>query len=473
MELQVRIVVRNPPQSPFVANQQYRVVASIIDKHASVCTTKAGWSNFPAIAEGHPAGYLIWLHIHDDIHTIFVLQPVLQHLKLQGTYCAYDVRLSTGTGLLEQLDSPLLGQLLYTLDKLLTLHGVLGLDTGKFLWREYREVLIFELVGHIAEGITYTEDTWVKKAYNISWISLIHDLPVLGQELLWLGQLDGLATATVVYTHAPLKLAGANTDKGQPVPMGRVHVSLNLENKSRKLVVSRLNHALCRISSYWLRSQLQILLQEILHAKVSHGRTKEHRSQLTPGYFFQVKLLTGCIQKVNIIHQGLMSLRSQHSGKLLILQGTCYRGSGILTMGCIIVKKLNLLFLTVIYAKVVAIGADWPVHRIGADAQHIFQLVHEIQRSLAVTVQLVDKGKDRNPSLLADLEELLGLSLNALGYVNNHDSTIHSHQCTICILREVLMAWGVQDIDAVPVVVELQYRRGNGNTTLFFYLHPV
>ena len=35
------------------------------------------------------------------------------------------------------------------------------------------------------------------------------------------------------------------------------------------------------------------------------------------------------------------------------------------------------------------------------------------------------------------------------------------------------MSRGIQNVDAVAVVIELQNGRGNGNTTLFLDLHPV
>ena len=90
-----------------------------------------------------------------------------------------------------------------------------------------------------------------------------------------------------------------------------------------------------------------------------------------------------------------------------------------------------------------------------------------------MAVQLVDKGKDGNAPLAADLKEFDGLGLYAFGYVNEHDGAVYGHQRAVGILAEILVTRGVEDVDAEPVVVELHNAGGNGNTALLFNFHPV
>ena len=73
----------------------------------------------------------------------------------------------------------------------------------------------------------------------------------------------------------------------------------------------------------------------------------------------------------------------------------------------------------------------------------------------------------------AHLEQLDGLRLNALCSVDDHDGRVCRHQSAVGILREVLMAGGVQNVHALTGVVELQHRRGDRDTTLLFNVHPV
>ena len=55
----------------------------------------------------------------------------------------------------------------------------------------------------------------------------------------------------------------------------------------------------------------------------------------------------------------------------------------------------------------------------------------------------------------ADLEQLDGLGLNTLGGVDDHDGGIRRPQGTVGILGEVLVAGGIQNVDALALIVEL------------------
>ena len=73
----------------------------------------------------------------------------------------------------------------------------------------------------------------------------------------------------------------------------------------------------------------------------------------------------------------------------------------------------------------------------------------------------------------ADLEELPGLGLYALGPVDDHDGGVRGHEGAVGILGEILVARGVQDVDAVTVVLKLHDGGGDGNASLLLDLHPV
>ena len=73
----------------------------------------------------------------------------------------------------------------------------------------------------------------------------------------------------------------------------------------------------------------------------------------------------------------------------------------------------------------------------------------------------------------ADPEELAGLGLHALGAVDDHDGAVRRHEGAVGVLGEILVAGGVQDVDAVAVVLELHDGGGNGDAALLLDLHPV
>ena len=57
----------------------------------------------------------------------------------------------------------------------------------------------------------------------------------------------------------------------------------------------------------------------------------------------------------------------------------------------------------------------------------------------------------------ADLEELLGLGLDTLCTVKEHDCGVSCAEGTVCILGEVLVSGGIEDIDVATLEFELHY----------------
>ena len=63
--------------------------------------------------------------------------------------------------------------------------------------------------------------------------------------------------------------------------------------------------------------------------------------------------------------------------------------------------------------------------------------------------------------IAADLEQLDGLLLHALGCVDQHDRRVGGDQHAVGVLAEILMAGGVQNVDAEAVVFELHGAGGH------------
>ena len=109
----------------------------------------------------------------------------------------------------------------------------------------------------------------------------------------------------------------------------------------------------------------------------------------------------------------------------------------------------------------------------GTDAQHVFQFFHQGEGILRGPVHLVDKGEDGNIPHPADLEQLDGLFLHALGRVDQHDRRVGGDQHAVGVLTEILVAGGVQNVDAEAVVFELHGAGGHADAALLFDVHPV
>ena len=109
----------------------------------------------------------------------------------------------------------------------------------------------------------------------------------------------------------------------------------------------------------------------------------------------------------------------------------------------------------------------------GADAQYVFQFLHQLERVAPGAVELVDEGEDGDGAHAAHLEQLDGLLLHALGVVDEHHGAVRGHQRAVGVLGKVLMAGRIQYVDAEAVKVELHRRGSHRDAALLFDLHPV
>src|SRR3984957_12513430 len=118
-------------------------------------------------------------------------------------------------------------------------------------------------------------------------------------------------------------------------------------------------------------------------------------------------------------------------------------------------------------------GANGPINRKGADAEDALQFVQQGQGSTHGAVALVDEGEDRHAAPPANLEEFERLGFDAFAGINNHDHRINGGQDAVRILREILVAGSVKQIDATAGVIELQNGGADGDAALALQFHPV
>ena len=129
--------------------------------------------------------------------------------------------------------------------------------------------------------------------------------------------------------------------------------------------------------------------------------------------------------------------------------------------------------LAVEHASERAAVADGPVHGVGADAEHRFDLLHELERVAALAVHLVHEREDGDVAQRANLEQLLRLRLDALGGVDDHDGGVGGHERAVRVLGKVLVTGGIKDVDTAAIMLELQHGGGDGDAALLLDVHPV
>ena len=218
--------------------------------------------------------------------------------------------------------------------------------------------------------------------------------------------------------------------------MRRVHVGLNLENEAREFLIVRRDETVARHARLRRRRHADIAFEEVLHAEVRHGRAEEHRRELAGVDLLHVEFLTGFVEKLDIVLEGLPRLLAHALDDGRVIRLVDIGDARFLAVRRVGGKEQHLVVAAVVDAHVLTVLADWPVHRVGADAEHVLDLIHDVNRQLAVMVELVDERENGDAALLADLEKLLRLSLDALGDIDDHDGAVDGHERAACVSSE-------------------------------------
>src|SRR3546814_13879084 len=89
-----------------------------------------------------------------------------------------------------------------------------------------------------AERSAHAQSAMIGNADDITRISLIRQLTVLGEEEDGTMDRDRFSMATQRQLHAPLERTGTEAHEGNPIPVLRVNIGLHLEDDAdRKTVV--------------------------------------------------------------------------------------------------------------------------------------------------------------------------------------------------------------------------------------------
>ena len=118
-------------------------------------------------------------------------------------------------------------------------------------------------------------------------------------------------------------------------------------------------------------------------------------------------------------------------------------------------------------------GADRPREGSGGERQLLLDVVENLEGHQGWAIPLVDEREDRNLTIAAHLEQFERLWLDAFCGVEHHDGGVGCGEHTVGVFGEVAVTRGVEQVDYVVAVRELQHGRGDRDATLLFELHPV
>ncbi len=131
------------------------------------------------------------------------------------------------------------------------------------------------------------------------------------------------------------------------------------------------------------------------------------------------------------------------------------------------------LVLNVVHTAKPFGAANGPVHRRGGDAERALDVVDQRQRITRRPVELVDEREDRQPVTPAHLEELAGLTFDAVRRVDDHHDAVRSNEGAIGVFAEIVMAGRVDQRQSVSLQLELERRGRDRDAALLLERHPV
>ncbi len=212
-------------------------------------------------------------------------------------------------------------------------------------------------------------------------------------------------------------------------------------------------------------------VQQLLDAEIVDRRAEEHRRLLAAQIGVEVERVARAAHQFDLLAQLVGQVAEQ------LVQARVVQALDLFTLGdaaaVLRVVQMHRLVAQVDDALEALAHADRPGDRGALDLQHVLDLVQQLDRVAALAVQLVDEGQDRRVAQAADLHQLDGAFLDALGDVDHHQRRIDRGQGAVGVLGEILVARGVEQIDDLALVRELHDRGGHRDAALLLQLHPV
>ena len=267
--------------------------------------------------------------------------------------------------------------------------------------------------------------------------------------------------------------AGADAHERDPVAVVRIHVGLDLEHEAREGTRHGIDRPRVGFARARRRRHLEEALEERLDTEIGQRAAEEGRRLRARAHGREIELRARAVEQ----RQRFGELAREDAGLRAHRVGV--RGSRDLVLldarrpVASAREDQQLAADAVVDAAELAAGAERPVHGDRVDAEHLLDLVQQIERLAPQAIQLVDEGEDRDAAQAADLEQLARLRLHALAGVDQHHGAVGGHQRAVGVLAEVLVAGRVEDVDAVARVLEVHHRGADRDAALLLELEPV
>ena len=322
------------------------------------------------------------------------------------------------------------------------------------------------------QGVADPQVAVIGNADDVAGPGLLGQFPVPGQKEHRIVDVQGAPGAGMEHADAAKEPSGAQAHEGDPVPVLRVHVRLDLEDETGDRLLLGGDRPFRRLLGPGRRRVAAKTVEQGSDAKAPQGASEVDRRpvalEIGRGFEWRAEFPD---------HFDLFAeLVRRSAADRLVQVGTHEAGHDPLVTPAFLRARLEqdeAVAHQVVAALEAIAHADGPGDRRHLQLQRVGDLVEQIERVARLAVELVDEGRDRHVPQAADLEQFSGLRLDALGGVENHDGRVDGGQCAVGVFAEVLVAWRVEQVEAVASIAEGHDRRADRDAPFALDLHPV
>ena len=212
-------------------------------------------------------------------------------------------------------------------------------------------------------------------------------------------------------------------------------------------------------------------VEQFAHAEIVKRTAEKDRSHFAATVAVQIKLRVNPFDQLQVVAQ-VLGKRCDIliDGRIVQFNVQLHPFGTLLVFG---EKQRQPIGIEVVNTFKRGTGADRPRQRTYFDLQFGLDLVEQVERILAGTVEFIDENHHRGLAHTANLHQLTRLGLDTFRTVDHDDHAIDRRQRAVGVFGKILVPRRIEDIDLAILILETHHRGRDRNTPLPLDLHKV